>query len=87
MIQRKISTETMERFVKLLKQKSDCLQQEGHIKYLSPNDVSVIVDAINLWEQERTAMLSLRDLAMLNPEAHVFPNSQPNTMGLYRANS
>jgi hypothetical protein len=41
----------------------------------------MIVDAINLWEQEKAKLLTLRDQALLYPEQHPFPNSNPNSEG------
>lgn len=78
MIQRLISTDTMERFIKRFKQQSDCLKLNGQTKYLSPNEAALIVDVINLWEQMKrddSLLLTLSDKARLYPSSHIFPNS------------
>lgn len=85
MIQRQITNNTMERFIKQFKEKCDYLKQNGHVRYLPEIEVSMIVDAINLWEQEKVKLLTLRDQALLYSEARIFPNSGlDNSMGVYR---
>lgn len=40
--------------------------------------LSLLVDAIGLWEQRRADLLTISDIARLYPQAHVFPTSKFN---------
>ncbi len=73
--------EAFERFFKHFRQKCDYLKKDGRAVYLTEIEVSLIVDAINLWEQLKQSdpyFLTMTQRALLYPELHVFTNSMPN---------
>lgn len=73
-----ISRESLQKFLTELHKRTDNVIATRQPVGFGPQITSLLVDAIELWEQRRANLLSMQDIARLYPEETVFPASKFN---------